>query len=143
MSGWTNITIEPIGDEEYDGPAIDAEAAVRDYIEAKCVGNVGPEVHTSASLTFQPKVRTLDPRQQRDIVEDIARSCHAAGRVLIIQANDTSRTGKGFLWEINREDLTSVEMIEEISGHEGAKGQDVQGEFADQYSIYGTASHGW
>lgn len=93
---------------------------------------------TYDDFTFQHSVRGLGYDGGKSVAQQIFDECPAAGRVLIICANDTSDSGDGWLYE--RDEDGNAKLVDEKSGYEGCVGRDVQGYFREEHNISGLAS---
>lgn len=72
------------------------------------------------------------------VAKEILKDCPYAERVLVIHANDTSDSGKGYLYQLD--DDGEFEKVDEWAGYEGAVGRDVAGYFREEHRISGLAS---
>lgn len=121
MSGWKTATVELDTD--------DPEEAVKSVAER----------HENVKLIEEDTIAMAgyDAGIRRRVDEIIEESEADTGRVLIINANDTSDNGSGRLYAL--EDGT-LEIVEEEHGYEGARGHDVTGYFREEYDINGRAT---
>lgn len=69
----------------------------------------------------------------REIAKQVAED---GDEVVIIEANDTSDSGRGVLYEMNGGEL---EKVDEWGGYEGAKGRDVVGYMAENHNVSSVA----
>jgi len=121
MSGWKTATLELDTDDLEE--AVDTVAERHENVKLI-------EEDTIAMAGYDAGIR---PRVDEIIEESEADT----GRVLIINANDTSDSGSGKLFELTE---NGVEIVEEEHGYEGARGHDVTGYFREEYDINGRAT---
>jgi len=116
MSGWKTATVE----------IEDVEDAVDEVVERR------PEVKKLTRDTIgmagyeAPIMKVVD-----EIIEGVDQ-----GRILVINANDTTDSGSGTLYEISED---GIEIGETHHGYEGARAEDVRGYFEEHYDISGMA----
>jgi hypothetical protein len=121
MSGWKTATLELESDDLEE--AVDTVAERHENVKLI-------EEDTIAMAGYDAGIRTR--------VDEIIEESEAdTGRVLIINANDTSDSGSGKLFELTE---NGVEIVEEEHGYEGARGHDVTGYFREEYDINGRAT---
>jgi hypothetical protein len=114
VSGWKTATveIEDVSDEVDE--AVERRPEVK-KLTYDTIGMAGYEA---------PIMKVVD-----EIVDGVDQ-----GRVLVIEANDTTDSGSGRLYEISED---GVEIKETHHGYEGARAQDVRGYFEEHHDISG------
>jgi len=121
MSGWKTATLELDTDDLEE--AVDTVAERHENVKLI-------EEDTIAMAGYDAGIR----RRVDEIIEE---SETDTGRVLIINANDTSDSGSGRLYALRD---GTLEIVEEEQGYEGARGHDVTGYFREEYDINGRAT---
>lgn len=115
---------------------VDPEEKINEFWEQKA----GEDRLTHDPLTARYGERGLayDESQRKTVVREIFEECDYAEKVLIVSANDTSDSGCGALFK--RDEQGQPKFVEEWSGYERARGNDVVGYFRDEHNISGKAS---
>lgn len=121
MSGWKTATLETDTDDLEE--AIETVADRHENVTKISDDTIGMGGYGAV----------IDTRVDEIIDESEAET----GRVLIINANDTSDSGTGRLYELTEDGL---ELVEEEHGYEGARGHDVTGYFREEHNINGRAT---
>jgi len=121
MSGWKTATLELDTDDLEE--AVDTVAERHENVKKLSHDTIG--------------MGGYDAGIRRRVDEIIEESEADTGRVLIINANDTSDSGSGILYALRDGRL---EIVEEEHGYEGARGHDVTGFFREEYDINGRAT---
>jgi len=114
MSGWKTATVE----------IEDVEDAVDEAVERR------PEVK---KLTYDTIGMAGYEAPIMKVVDEIIHGVDQ-GRILIIEANDTTDSGSGTLYEISED---GVEVKKTHYGYEGARAEDVRGYFEEHHDISG------
>ena len=123
MSGWTVLTFEFEDDEQ--------AAIVDEALRIEYDGQRAPTATGYADCTVQLE-RGISREQA---AERWANEYPDANRIVVVQANDTTDSGDGTLFNVD--DNGNVEQIDEKHGYEGARGRDVTGYFGDEYGLSG------
>lgn len=123
MSGWKTATIKTESEAELTKQInhLDNEKENFKKLGATSFGMGGYDVdikQTIAELLTEVDVRKGD-------------------EILIIEANNTTDSGSGYLYEIKSTNSLEVEDKDEKHGYEGARARDVVGYFRENHGISG------
>jgi hypothetical protein len=113
MSGWKTARFHVEGD--VDGK-IESYCEGNEYASKRGLNGI---VIRGYDAEIKKAVRKIIPGEE--------------GKVLIVEANDTSDSGDAFLYEITED--YELEHVETKRGYEGARGYDAIGYMRDEYDV--------
>jgi len=128
MSGWKTATINAKADEHNQN----LNKAINEKVED--AENVKKLSDDSIGMGgYEADIKS----EVGDLLKEI--ETEKGDKVLIIEANDTTDSGDGVLYEVEHTENEEIklEQVDVESGYEGAMARDVTGYFRENYNISG------
>lgn len=136
---WTNMRFEfenrDAGIDEPSANPRTQEEVVRDYIEQKWDEDNIPPVET-----IDVMFGNYSSKQIEETVTEFFEEFSFLKRAAVIFVTDSANVGYG--WVFERQD-GEAELVEEFSGYENARGEDVSGEIQEKHHLRVSPSWYW